>query len=104
MEWVDEKKIDRASYLLPAEVGLEIGSFKAFIEARRVLLAKRLREVAGEGLRVTFKWSRTLAKRDERADLEVFKSRQVLEAAVTRAASKSAPCRSYGRQGAVACG
>ena len=46
-DWVAEKKIDRASYLLPANVGLDIGSFKPFIEARRVLLAKRLREVVG---------------------------------------------------------
>jgi hypothetical protein len=48
IDWVAEKKIDRANHLLPAEVGLDIGSFKLFIEARRLLLAKRLREVAGE--------------------------------------------------------
>ncbi len=48
IDWVAEKKIDRASHLLPAEVDLNIGSFKTFIEARRLLLAKRLREVAGE--------------------------------------------------------
>jgi Protein of unknown function DUF262 len=48
-DWVAEKKIDRASHLLPAEVGLDIDSFKPFIEARRLLLAKRLREVAGAG-------------------------------------------------------
>ncbi len=44
-DWVVEKKIDRTSYLLPAEVSLDIGSFKEFIEARRKLLADRLREV-----------------------------------------------------------
>ena len=48
-DWVVEKKIDRAAYLLPPDVDLEIGSFRAFIEARRTLLAKRLREVVGTG-------------------------------------------------------
>lgn len=47
VDWVAEKKIDRAAYLLPPDVGLDIGSFRAFIEARRTLLAKRLREVVG---------------------------------------------------------
>lgn len=46
-EWVAEKKIDLTQYLLPRDVGLDIGSFKPFIEARRVLLATRLREVVG---------------------------------------------------------
>jgi hypothetical protein len=48
-DWVTEKKIDRASYLLPADVGLDLGSFRAFIEARRILLAKRLLDVVGAG-------------------------------------------------------
>jgi hypothetical protein len=48
-DWVAEKKVDRASYLLPADVGLDMASFRPFIEARRVLLAKRLREVVGGG-------------------------------------------------------
>lgn len=44
-EWVEEKKIERATYLLPADVSLDISAFREFIEARRVLLGKRLREV-----------------------------------------------------------
>lgn len=51
-DWVAEKKIDRTTYLLPAEVILDIGSFREFIEARRELLAARLREVVkGSGAR-----------------------------------------------------
>jgi hypothetical protein len=46
-DWVTERKIDRTAYLLPQDVGLDIASFKPFIEARRVLLTKRLREVVG---------------------------------------------------------
>lgn len=48
-DWVAEKKVDRASYLLPIDVGLDMASFRPFIEARRVLLTKRLREVVGGG-------------------------------------------------------
>ena len=46
-QWVTEQKIDRAAYLLPQDVGLDMASFKPFIEARRVLLTRRLREVVG---------------------------------------------------------
>lgn len=47
-EWVAEQRIDRAAYLLPADVSLDIDAFKPFIEARRALLAARLRDlVAG---------------------------------------------------------
>jgi hypothetical protein len=46
-DWVAEQRIDRTAYLLPPEVGLDMDSFKVFIEARRVLLTKRLREVVG---------------------------------------------------------
>lgn len=44
-DWVSERNVERTAYLLPADVELDIGSFRAFIEARRVLLAERLREV-----------------------------------------------------------
>lgn len=46
-DWVTEQKIDRTAYLLPQDVGFDMASFKPFIEARRVLLTKRLREVVG---------------------------------------------------------
>lgn len=46
-DWVAEQKIDRVAYLLPQDVGLDMASFKPFVEARRVLLTRRLREVVG---------------------------------------------------------
>jgi len=47
-EWVEENKIDKASYLIPTDVSLDIKDFKEFITKRRELLKKKLYKIVGK--------------------------------------------------------
>lgn len=57
IDWVTQRKIDLKSHLIPENTSLEFKDFEEFINHRRILLIKTIKDIVGEkdtGFRVSF--------------------------------------------------